>query len=61
MRIYGWKLDEQFSLRGCAPLWAWVPSLEQMELFGGSGMVVAVTECDEGGDGGTAGYASLFY
>ena len=40
MMIYGWKRDEVLSPPGCAPLWAWIPRYEQMELVGG-GMEVA--------------------
>ena len=35
MKFYDWRLDEWFSLPGCAPLWDWVPVLEQAELFPG--------------------------
>ena len=52
--IFGWRLDEERSLPGCAPLWAWCPVMEQMELL--EGMEVAGHEGVRGRETSETGF-----
>jgi len=54
---FAWREDLDFHIRGCAPLWAWTPHMQQCELF--PGMELAGTEYDEGDDGETVHHVHL--
>jgi len=58
MMIFGWRLDEGLRVPGCAPLWAWIPVMEQEELFGGPELAGDSFYGD--GDGVTAQVDRLF-